>query len=313
MREERNGYERYRLMRIMTWIAAGITVAIVALRVWLLPSVRDWETGLFTPNSYVMALTLIALAAMAALGYMAAGPRHEIGGTGCRLMAVASLVSGFTMIITEGINGYDSFLKLRAVMNIANQPLLTPVLAVLQNVFGVLGGVALILLCMRMLSEGVTRRGMAQWSALLPVAWMWLRLVNYEVSYASMVRLSDSFFGLLMMIFELVFLFKLARYVSGVGRMRTGVMAFYALATAMFALSAPTVRLIMFLMGDSAAYEAHRLAGVSDFAIGLLALAMGVSLMVATLQAYKEAEKTAHHPGMVDAGDLLTVEFDNED
>lgn len=312
MREHYIEFDRYRLMRIMTWIAVGLTVAIVALRAWLLPSVRDWETGLFTPNNYVMIFIAVGLLAMAVLGYLAAGNRHEIGGAGCKSMAVVLLLCGVVMLITEGIAGYGSMLNLRDVAQIEGQPLLTAALAVAQNVFGVLGGIAFIVLSLRLLSEGVTRRGIAQWSVLLPVVWMWLRLVNYEVSYASMVRLSDSFYGLLMVIFELVFVFKLARFTSGVGRMRTGVMAFYAMATAVFALSAPAVRLIMFLMGDSTAFKAHDLAGVSDFTLGLVALAMGVSLLSAQFKAYQDAEAAAPQRGMVDAGDLLTVDVDTE-
>lgn len=310
MREQRTEYERYRMMRVMAWIAVGVTVAVVALRAWLLPSVRDWETGLFTPNNYVMMFMTVCLAAMAVLGYLAAGPRHEIVGAGCKTMAIALLLSGTVLIATEGFACYGSMLTLRDVAQIEGQPLLTAALAVAQNVFGVLGGIALIVLGLRMLSEGATRRGISQWSALIPVVWMWLRLVNYEVSYASMVRLSDSFYGLLMIILELVFLFKLARYVSGVGRMRTGVMAFYALATAVFSLSSPVVRLIMFLLGDSTAYEAHHLAGVADFALGLVAASMGASLLAAALTAYREAAAAAPQRGMVDAGDLLTVDED---
>lgn len=300
------------MMRIMVWIAAVTAVATVCLRVWLFPSIRDWETGLFTPRNYVMLFMVVALAAMAVLGYLAAGPRREIGGAGCKVMAIALLICGVVMIATEGMACYGSMLNLRSVAQVEGQPLMTAALLVGQNVFGVLGGIAFIVLSLRMLSEGVTRRGISQWSALIPVVWMWLRLVNYEVSYASMVRLSDSFFGLLMMIFELLFLFKLARYVSGVGRMRTGVMAFYAFATAVFALSSPVVRLIMFLMGDSTAYDAHALAGVSDFTVGLVAFIMGVSLLTATLKAARDAEAAAPQRGMVDAGDLLTVDEDDE-
>ena len=76
MREQYIEFDRYRWMRIMTWIAVGLTVAIVALRAWLLPSVRDWETGLFTPNNYVMIFIAVGLLVMAVLGYLAAGNRH---------------------------------------------------------------------------------------------------------------------------------------------------------------------------------------------------------------------------------------------
>lgn len=313
MRDQQTDFERYVLMRIMAYITAGLTLALVVLRVWVLPSSLDWDTGLFAPGSLIMTGTLLSLAAMAVLGYMASGPRHEMYGLGCKLTAVALLLTGVVMAVVEGIAIVDSMYILREAAHVQGQPLLTASLQVAQNVFGILGGLALLLLSLRMLSEGITRRGIAQWSVLLPVLWMWLRLVNYEVSYASMVRLSDSFFGLLMIIFELVFLFKMARYMSGVGRMRVGVMAFYSMATAALALSAPIVRMIMFLMGDSAAYQAHHLAGLVDFVIGLTALAMGLSLMAATIKAQEDADEVAPAPGMVEAGDLLTEELDEMD
>ena len=82
-----------------------------------------------------------------------------------------------------------------------------------------------------------------------------------------------------MFILEMLFLFKLARYVTGVGKVQAGMLLFYSMGTALFALSAPIVRVCMYLLQDSEAYLASRQAGAADFAVGLLALMVGISLV----------------------------------
>ena len=154
-----------------------------------------------------------------------------------------------------------------------------PILQLLEVLFGLLSGVAFVRMGLTLLSEGATRRGMAQWGALAPVLWMWFRLASYEASFASTVRVSNGFFYFVMFILELLFLFRLARYVSGVGEVSANSLLFHAMSTALFALSAPIVRLSMYLLQDSEAYQAAQQAGVTDFAVGVLALTVGISLV----------------------------------
>ena len=155
-------------------------------------------------------------------------------------------------------------------------------------VFGVLGAVALVRWGLQTVAEGGTRRGMSAFGALAPVMWVWFRLAWYEMSYASTVGWSEKFYDFLMVIFELLFLFKLARFVSGVGKTTTGGMLFWAMAAAMFALSGPLTRVLLYFTGGAEAYLASELAGVADFGIGVLALAFGWSLW----HGYREAPPT---------------------
>lgn len=288
------------LTAVMALIGVVFSLLTVVLRVWVLPSLRDWDTGLYSANHILIALLLVMLAVLAVLGCLAAGKRRELEGYPARVTAVLTALCGVAMAVTEVLAVSGSWQALQAA-SVTEQPKFVPLLAVLQNGCGLLGGAALVVMGLRLLTEGVTRRGMAQWSALAPVLWMWLRLVNYEVSYASMVRLKDSFFGLGMLILELLFLFKMARYAAGVGKLPTGRMVAYSMATAVLALSAPLTRWILFLQGDAEAYAAHHLARPVDFAIGVMALAFGLSLALAVLKAQPEeleepVEESAEEP-----------------
>lgn len=296
------------LTSVMALIGLVFPLLTVVLRVWVLPSLRDLHTGLYSANYVLIVLLLLMLAALAVLAYLVGGERRELGGYPARVTAVLTALTGVTLAVTEVLNVGDSLASLR-MASATEQPAFIPALAVLQNAFGVLGGAALVWMGLRLLLEGASRRGIAQWSALVPVIWMWLRLVNYEVSYASMIRLKDSFFGLGMMILELLFLFKLARYTAGVGKLPNGQMVAYSMATAVFALSAPATRWIMYLQGDAEAYAAHQLAGPVDFAIGLLALVFGLTLVLAALkdqpEKSDESEESVEEPSAPD-----TVEDD---
>ena len=306
------------LTAVMALIGLVFPLLTVVLRVWVLPSLRDWNTGMYSANYILIVLLLLMLVGLAVLGHLADGKRRELGGYPARVTAVFTAVGGVVLAVTEVLNVEDSLSTLRMASN-TQQPMVIPALAVLQNVVGLLGGAALVWMGLRLLLEGASRRGIAQWSALAPVVWMWLRLVNYEVSYASMVRLKDSFFGLGMLILELLFLFKLARYAAGVGKLPAGRMVAYCMATAVFALSAPATRWILYLQDNSEAYAAYQLAGPVDFAIGVIALAVGLTLVLATLKAQPEESEEleasveeAAAPGMVESGGLVTSTPDEE-
>lgn len=267
-------------MVVMMLLGVLSTVATVLLRVWLLPARRDIETGLYTSHYGVILLMLGTLAVLAVLAFLMRSDRHEIVGRPARTLAIITLLTGVVMGVYGILDGLTYF----GIIGDGTQqnvglPMLFSVLQILQALFGLLGGVALVRLGLTLAAEGGTRRGMAQWSMLAPVLWMWVRLASYEMSYASMVRLEDSFFGFVMFIFEMLFLFKLARYTAGIGRVSVGHLLFYSLAAALFSLSGPMTRVGMYLLGDSEAYAAYHLAGPVDFAIGVLALAVGISLL----------------------------------
>ena len=263
----------------MAWLSAGATVVTVLLRAWLLPGLRDWDTGLFASGWLAIIWLLLVLVALAILGFLGRGERVEITSPMAFPLSVSALLSGGLLLVCHL---WDGWLWLSAsqmpIPQAADTSAVASVSAVLQLLFGALGAAALIRLGLVLLAEGRTRRGIAGWSMLLPVAWMWFRLARYEMSYVSAVRLSQSFFDVGMFVLELLFLFQLARFTAGVGKSNVGLLSFFSGSTAVFALSAPLVRLGMYLLGDGPDYQAIQLAGLPDIAVGVLALAVAFSL-----------------------------------
>lgn len=266
---------------IMAYLGGLGAVMVVLLRVWLSPALRDVDTGLYMSNTPVIVLTLMLMAAMLVMALLLRSvPRREIGGKPALGLSVVLLAAGAVLFFTC----FVELLRQWGVLPVEDVQLsvtATPLgglLQVLQPVCGVLGGVAMILSGLRLASEGGTRRGMIQWSLLAAVLWTWVKLANYEMTYASMVRLSDGYFTLLMYIMEMVFLFCFARYLAGVGKDSMGMLMFTSAGTALFTISAPLVRVLMYWLQDSEAYAAAGAADYADLGIGVLALTVCITL-----------------------------------
>lgn len=281
MIKNRETDKRRSLLKIMAWIGLAAAVLTVILRVWLMPAWLDTDTGVFTAGGAVIGILVTVLAVLGVMGFTQRQYRWEIGTPGAMPLAMTMLGVG-VMLILSGV--WDVWLWLGD--RITPPPQMTVYSGLglsmlwLQLIFGVLAGVALLRLGLVLASEGITRRGMAGWSMLAPVLWMWFRMARYEMSYASTVRLSQSFFDFAMFIVEMFFLMKLARYVAGIGKVGAGTLQFFAAAAAILSLSAPLTRWGMYMLADSEAYQASAMAGVPDLAIGLLGLAVAFALAV---------------------------------
>ena len=302
MEDWRNDSGR-RVLKGMCRLGIAATVAVILMRVWLVPTAADWQTGLFDTNYWVMGVMVLVLVALAVMGRLAGPARREIGGRGALWVALASLLAGLVLAVTGGI----ALLRYYGVLA-ADAAAARSVMNLLENVFALLGGAALIRFGLALMSEGATRRGIAQWSILAPVMWMWFRLINYEMSYASMVRIEDNFFGFVMLILEMLFLFRLARYASGIGRVSAGSMQWYSMAAAVFAVSGPLTRVVMYLLGDNMAYDAYYLAGPVDMAMGVLALVLSVALVGGTVPVQPSVSDTPEERVEEDASAAASAE-----
>ena len=279
----RNNQRVSLLSKMMAALGALGALAAIAMRVWLAPAQRDIETGLFTTDITVIVLLLAVVAGLGALVYLLRGcPRTEITRRPALILSVTLLASGavITLLGVAELLARLDVLSFYA-MTMLSADVVTPMATLLQwlqTVFCVLGGVALVRYGLVLASEGATRRGSALWSLLAPVLWLWFTLANYEMSYASMVRLSDGFFTLMMYVFEMLFLLAFARYMSGIGKTSVGLLLFCAGGATTFALSAPLVRVIMYLLQDVEAFTAAGTAGALDLAVGALALVTSLTL-----------------------------------
>lgn len=250
-------------------------LAVILLRAILTPTLRDPETGRFLPGWGIIALMLIITAALVLLARRVEPRRVDIHGKAVAPLSVICLLTGAVL----GLNGLWGVFN-GLLYGFGATTRMATLLSVLTVAFSLLAGVSLISWGLQISSEAGTRIGMISWSGLAPVLWMWVRLTGYEMSYASAVHLSDGFYDFAMFIAELLFLFKLARFASGIGNTRPGSLMAYASATALFALSAPAVRLCLYLMGDTEAYLASGVASLPDFMIGALALCFAWGLRV---------------------------------
>lgn len=308
------------IARIMMAIGGLGAVLVVLLRVWLAPAQRDIDTGLFATNLPVIGLMLALLLVLGGCVYLTrGGSRQEIEGKPSLVLSVVLLAAGGAMAVFAALEmvTWLGLFSGGAQMTDTAEPVapLGTLLPRLQTVFCLLGGVALVHLGLNLASEGATRRGMSQWGMLAPVLWVWFTLANYEMSYSSMVRLSDGFFTLSMYIMEMLFLLFFARYIAGVGKVGYGTLLFFSSGATLFVLSAPLVRLAMYLLQDGEAFAAAGAAGVLDLAIGMLALAVSVTLcqsLSATPVAEAEDESEWSEGEGVSVTELVEASADEE-
>lgn len=195
--------------------------------------------------------------------------------------ALLGIVAGSAILIA---NIYDGWMWLtRGITPPPNERVISTIDGVAlfgTIVFGLLAGGYLVRVGLLWVMEERARRGVYRLWSLTPVLWMWLRLARYEMSYASAVDVSRSFYDFVMLIFMLLFLFAFARYVSGVGGPSRFLLA-YGLCTGLFAVSGVVTRLAMYLMREGDAYSASQLAGLIDLLVGLFAVFFVAALIFA--------------------------------
>ncbi len=264
-------------------IATAGTVSVgvlLILRVVMMPLLRDTDTGHFDANLPALLFLAVMLVAMAVAAYHTPRERVDIPLSCALPTALSGILAGVALGVLALVETFRwLFSGILPPPGQIQLSTLTQLVLYAMLVFGILGAVMLVLWGLRVASEGGTRRGMSAFGALAPVMWTWCRLAWYEMSYASTVGWSEKAYDFLMVIFEMLFLFKLARFVSGIGKASTGELLFYALAAAMFALSGPLVRVCLYFTAGAEAYLASQLAGIADLGIGVLALTFGWSLV----------------------------------
>ncbi len=260
-------------------VGGVMTVVIAALRAALLPLLRDSDTGRFSTNTVAIAAGVLTLAVLAALGFFASRERVDIPAPRALPSSLAAMLAGGLLVVTSG---YDLVCWQFGGVMPSPAPTAGGTVAMIvaggMTAGGVLGGVALVRLGFKIAAEGGTRDGMSAFGALVPVAWCWFRLAWYQLTYTAAVGWTEKFFDFALVIAELLFLFKFARLVSGIGKVGVGEMLFYAVSTAVLALSGLLTRLVLFFSADAEAYAVGAMTGLADLGIGLFAAAVAVGL-----------------------------------
>lgn len=287
-------------VRCIWWIGCAVTVAVTAMRVLMTPLSRDPDTGRFTVNMVVIAVALAATAVMALLAALGDKRRVDLDARAVRPFAAATLAAG----VLIGANGAFDLVAWYLIDRVpppqtAMVGAVPIALVTITGAMAIVAGLVLVLFSRQMFKTRGTCAGMCSWELLIPVLWLWFRLTRYLMSYASAVSLDECIYDFGMFVAELLFVFKLARYVSGIGATSvTGMMA-YAMSAAVWSLSAALSRGCMYLLGDTQAYLAS-LADFSNFGVGLLALAFAGGLWYA---AYHDSVEESPAPPAEDSGD----------
>lgn len=260
--------------KIAIYATVAMTAVAMVLRLTTLPQVQQEAVGEFGVSFWLLVALCVGAVVLAALAFVSRLPLHPIGGEQQpKLGALTTAVGGVLLL--------DTVLALVRFGLIGKTP--PPNAQILNNadkwtlylsfVFGLLGGLWLVLLGFKWIRRLPLENG-ARFGALLPVAWIWCRLARYELSYASAANIKRSFYDFFMLLFLMLFLLAFARYVADVAPPSAKTMRALSAIAAMAGISSPLTRLGMQVLGDTEAFNASQLAGITDLAIGVLALAM---------------------------------------
>lgn len=304
---------------VMARLMIGLGVLGAALIVLLRIGIVSFSVAGLSADGVAIGVLVAVLVALGALVFvLRSGPRCEIVGKPAVTLSAVTLVVGAALVLHGAVEalarlGALSFYSVESMAVSESATVINVVLPWLQTVFSVVGGVALVLTGLRIASEGSTRRGIAQILPLLPVLWVWFALANHMMSYASLVRITDGFFTLAMYVFEMLFLFRFAGYLAGIGKSSVGSMLFFSATTVVCTLSAPLVRYLS-VTGE----EGGTVAGPLDLAVGVLALAVCITLyqsLSAPVPAEESIEDSVEWVGETDedADSLLIDEIGETD
>ncbi len=282
--------------KIALWVTLGATLVVTVLRAVITPLLQSMDTGSFAFDYVTMGVVLAAFVAVGVLlrrGKWELPTLPAVKKPWALPMAVLMMAVGVCLLAISVVDLYKW-----SANGVTPPPsaVLTGTADRLTLFFslglGILSGVYFLRLGFVFLAENVEVRGIFPLWALTPAFWVWMRLARYEVSYASAVELHESFFDFAMLLCAMLFLFALARHTSDVDAKQPWKTVLFACMTVIMCLSGTLCRVVLFLLGQGDAYRIGQLAGVSDFAVGVLAAAY-LLYWVLTPQTAEEAEEPA--------------------
>lgn len=274
--------------------AAVMTVVVTVLRIVLTPHMQDTHTGTFQLSFWVIGVMTLTVAVLLILTRLYNRQPQTVRG-GMLIPASLSAMLFGAILLVSSVFDFWLWMVPPHVTPPPNERIigkLDGIALFLTLLFGIIGGAFFIRVGLQWIADSASRSGVYRLWALAPVAWIWMRLARYEMSYASAVDVSESFYDFVMLIFTLLFLFSFARFVSGIGEKPPRMLLFFSLSTAFFSISGTVTRFVMYLIGSNDAYRASELAGFSDFAVGLFALCLACSQVIAAPRARMPIQHT---------------------
>lgn len=157
-------------------------------------------------------------------------------------------------------------------------------------VFGILGGLAILLFGLLWMFGGKVGSVFGQWMSLFPILWAFCRLGRYVQSYASTIRNAFSAAQAALLILSLLFFYMLGQQLNGRTKLTAVGLPACAFAFGMIGVSAFAARLFIQSYCPELVAGAIVVADVTDLIFGVFALAVG-----AVACSKKAAEKTAEY------------------
>jgi len=263
--------------KMALWLTLGATVLVTALRAVFTPLLQSMDTGAFAFNYVVMGIilaTFIAVGVLLHLGKKELPALPSIKKPWLVPFAVLLMAVGLCLLAVSVVDLYNwSANGITPPPSTALGGTADRVTLFFSLALGILGGVYFMRLGFVFLAENEEVRGIFPLWALTPVFWVWMRLARYEVSYASAVEMHESFFDFAMLLCTMLFLFSFARHMSDVDSKQPWKTVLLCSMTVIMSLSGTLSRVVFFLLGQGDAYRTGQLAGITDFAVGVLALA----------------------------------------
>ncbi|MBR2406062.1 MAG: hypothetical protein IKB04_03315 [Clostridia bacterium] len=226
----------------------------------------------------VAALCVAAVAAVATFLLCGIKPRESRSVTGGLATVTAALtaVTGMALAVSALTDGLDLLKGIYPYPQPLTLTVMSKILLFLLIGGGIGGGAVLAVIGVRWFFNRTVDRTQFVGVALLPVVWMWARLIWYMTSFTSAINRFRSLNEVALLLFEMLFLLVFARYVSGVEEKTPRFAVPIALCTGILGVSACVTRVASLVMQNTEVFDATSLIAAPDFAVALLAAAWAV-------------------------------------
>lgn len=250
--------------KIAFYCTAALTLALMIARLFTaaVPVIAD----------VLIVVSVIAFAAIAILCFSKKAPVHEPHGswytvigwitTFCGAVIAMSLVfDAFCWIVYGQIPPPTPYIINRT----------DHITLICTILFGFFASMFFIVRGFNWMSHSDKETSAVRWLSLTPVLWVWFRLARYEVSYASTIDITESFFDFALLVFVSLFFLSFARAISHVGPKQKNTLLVFSLCAGMIALSGAPVTFMKLASGEPLS---TLLIAIVDVVVGVLAAAI---------------------------------------